>query len=128
MIPIDCKRKKDGTPILSARDIDVDAERLIFDFDETLLQEPFEIPIETFVECYQELTIDYHFLSHCGVYLGMMIFNDTDKLAIYNPIKKEAEYIHANAGTIILDNSLLEPGQEHRYRFTVAHEGPGHGI
>lgn len=128
MISVDCNRKNDGTPILSAKDIDIDAERLIMDYDKFLLQEPCEIPVETFVECYQGLTIDYQFLSHCGVYLGMMIFNDTDRIAVYNPDRKEAEYIHADAGTVILDNSLFGPGQEHRYRFTLAHEGPGHGI
>ena len=40
MISVDCNRKNDGTPILSAKDIDIDAERLIMDYDKFLLQEP----------------------------------------------------------------------------------------
>ncbi|WP_290454507.1 ImmA/IrrE family metallo-endopeptidase, partial [Muribaculum intestinale] len=38
-----------------------------------------------------------------------------------------AEYISAKARTVIVDNSLLEESQKHRYRFTLGHEG-GHDI
>lgn len=128
MISANCKRRSNGLPILSAKDIDNDAERLIRDYDATLLEKPTEIPIEAFVEGYQGLTIDYQYLSNCGLYLGMMIFNDSNKIVVYNPDKNRAEYINACAGTVIIDNSLLGLGQEHRYRFTLAHEGPGHGF
>lgn len=128
MITIDCKRKKDGRPILKAKEIDLDAEYLIRDFDSSLMSKPSEIPVDCFVECYLGLQIDYQYLSHCGVYLGMMVFKDTDKLIIYDAKKNRAEYMSASAGTIIIDPSLLSSDQEHRYRFTLAHEGPGHGV
>ncbi len=128
MLSIDCKRNKDGTPVLSAKDIDIDAECLLEDYNSSLLKEPCEIPVDSFVENYQGLSIDYQYLSHCGVYLGMMVFNDTDRIAIYNPVKNSAEYFAAKGGTIIIDKTLLEDDQEQRYRFTLAHEGPGHGV
>ena len=38
-----------------------------------------------------------------GVYLGMTVFNDTDKVPVYDPIQNRAEYISARANTIIID-------------------------
>jgi len=70
---------------------------------------------------------DFQYLSHCGVYLGMTVFNDTDKLPVYNPDTNVAEYISEKAHTVIIDNSLLSVNQEHRYRFTMGHEA-GHGF
>ena len=50
------------------------------------------------------------------------MFNDTDKVPVYDPIQNRAEYISARANTIIIDRTLLEENQEHRYRFTMGHE------
>ena len=49
----------------------------------------------------------------------MTVFNDTDRVPVYDPIQNRAEYISARANTIIIDRTLLEENQEHRYRFTV---------
>lgn len=38
------------------------------------------------------------------------------------PYKNEADHIESKAGTVIIDNTLLEVSQENRYRFTVGHE------
>jgi Zn-dependent peptidase ImmA (M78 family) len=57
----------------------------------------------------------------------MMVFNDTNKIPVYCPETNRAEYISAKARTVIIDNSLLEDEREHRYRYTMGHEG-GHDI
>lgn len=86
------------------------------------LRTPQEIDIDLFVQDYLGMEQDFQYLSHCGLYLGMTVFNETDKIPVYNPAKYCAEYISAKANTVIIDNSLLEENQEHRYRFTMGHE------
>ena len=121
------KRKKSGTPVLSRKQIDEIAENLILDFCPEALETPQEIDVDLFVQNYLGMSQDFQYLSHCGVYLGMTVFNDTDKVPVYDPKANRAEYISAKAKTVIIDNRLLEPDQEHRYRFTMGHEG-GHGF
>lgn len=119
------KRKKTGVPVLSRKEIDIIGERLVGEFCPDAVITPQEIDIDLFVQDYLGADMDYQYLSHCGVYLGMTVFNDTEKVPVYNPASNRAEYIKAKANTIIIDNSLLEKNQEHRYRFTTAHEA-GH--
>lgn len=120
------RRKRSGTPILSRKEIDKITENLIADFCPEALKNPQEIVVDLFVQDYMKMDQDFQYLSHCGVYLGMTVFNDTDKIPVYDPVKNRAEYVSERARTIIIDNTLLEESQEHRYRFTVGHEG-GHG-
>ena len=115
-------------PILSYDQIDEMAESFIEDFQPDVFAQPEAIDIEGFVECYLGMTPDYQYLSHNGIYLGMTVFNATDKIPVYDPIRNRAEYISASAHTVIIDRSVLEDvKQEHRYRFTVGHEA-GHDI
>ena len=103
-------------------------EALVGEFCPNALLEPQALDVDLFSEKYLGMEQDYQYLSHCGVYLGMTVFNDTNKIVVYNPTTNQAEYIRAKANTIIIDNTLLEPKQEHRYRFTMAHEAAGHGV
>lgn len=123
----DIKRKSSGAPVLSRKEIDVIGENLVDEFMPEALKTPQEIDIDLFVQDYLGMEQDFQYLSHCGLYLGMTVFNDTDKIPVYNPAEHCAEYISAKANTIIIDNSLLEENQEHRYRFTMGHEA-GHGF
>lgn len=86
---------------------------------------PQEIDIDLLAQDYLGMEQDFQYLSHCGVYLGMTVFNDTDKVPVYDPSTNRAEYISAKAHTVIIDRTLLENNQEHRYRFTMGHEA-GH--
>ena len=117
------RMSKTRVPLLRKDDIDTLGECLVADFCPQALSRPMEIDIDRFVTSYLGLEQDFQYLSHCGVYLGMTVFNDTDKVPVYNPRLNRAEYVSARAGTVIIDNSLLEKKQEHRYRFTVGHEG-----
>lgn len=121
------KYKANGVPIISNKELDQIGERMAIDFDPSLMLDPHPIDIDRFIENYLGLQLDYMYLSHCGVYLGTMVFQTTDHLPVYSPEKNRAEYAHADAGTVIIDSSLERDDQEHRYRFTAAHEG-SHGI
>ncbi len=94
------------------------------DFQSEVLRDPAPVDIERFVEYYLGMTMDYQYLSHNGIYLGMTVFNDTDRVIIYEPDTRRAEYISAKARTVIIDRTLIENEKSwHRYRFTLGHEG-----
>ncbi len=121
------KVKSNGVPILSKAEIDGIGEQYVNAFCPGVLSHPAPVDIESFVENYLSITPDYQYLSSNGIYLGMTVFNDTNKVPIFDPGTGRAEYISAKARTIIIDNRLLEENQQHRYRFTLGHEA-GHDI
>jgi Zn-dependent peptidase ImmA (M78 family) len=127
MVNLNITRRKSGVPVLSKNEIDEIGEMLVGDFCPEALKEPTEIDIDLFVQDYLKMEQDFQYLSHCRVYLGMTVFNDTDKVPVFDPVQGRADYISAKAHTVIIDNSLLEPNQEHRYRFTMGHEA-GHEL
>lgn len=116
-----------GVPVLDRTEIDIIAERFVSDFNPAALETPMEIDIDSFALNYLGLKQDFQYLSHNGTYLGMMVFNDTDRVPIFVPETNTAEYISAKARTVIIETRLLGEGQEHRYRFTMGHEA-GHDI
>lgn len=121
------RTQKNGVPVLKKEEIDTIGEEYVRDFQPEVLKNPAPVDIEGFIECYLGMTTDYQYLSHNGIYLGMTVFNDTDRVIVWSPETNRAEYISAKARTVIVDNSLLEESQKHRYRFTLGHEG-GHDI
>ncbi|MDL2324612.1 ImmA/IrrE family metallo-endopeptidase [Ruminococcaceae bacterium OttesenSCG-928-A16] len=121
------RKKRNGVPIVTKEELDSIGERLVQDFCPQALIDPQPIDIDRFVTSYLGLKLDYQYLSHCGVYLGMTVFNDTDRVPVYCPQKKRAEYISVKAGTVIIDSHLLSEKNEGRYRYTMGHEG-GHGF
>ena len=116
-----------GIPVISNEELDTIGERFVADFSPTAIFSPKEIDIDRFITRYLKVKQDFYYLSHCGVYLGTTVFQETHFLPVYNPELNEAEYAHIEANTIIIDSSLLSENQEHRYRFTMGHEG-GHAI
>jgi len=116
------RTQKNGVPILRKDEIDTIAEQYVSDFCPDALKEPKEIDIDSFCMNYLGLKQDYQYLSNNCIYLGMMVFNDTNKVVVYNPSKNRAEYCSVKARTVIIDNSLLDESQEHRCRFTIGHE------
>ncbi|MFR8846421.1 MAG: hypothetical protein ACLVGL_16155 [Waltera sp.] len=111
--------------MLSRKEIDVIGQNIVGDFMPEALKSPQEIDIDLLAQDYLGMDQDFQYLSHCGVYLGMTVFNDTDKVPVYDPQNNCADYISAKAHTVIIDKMLLEENQEHRYRFTMGHEA-GH--
>ena len=111
-----------NVPILSKESINDISESFARIFMPQIFYQPQPFDIEGFIESYLDLQLDYQFLSNNGRYLGMTIFNDTNKVVVYSPENNRADFIHADRGTIIIDNRLLEKNMEHRYRFTLGHE------
>ena len=121
------RKKNNGVPVLSKIEIDEIAEVFILDYSPEMLDNPQPVNIDLFIEEYLGLTIDYHYLSNDGRFLGMTVFNDTSRIIEYLPEYNCADYCSASAGTIIIDTSLTENIQLNRYRYTGGHES-GHWI
>ena len=85
--------KNNGVPILSKAEIDAIGERFVQDFQPEVLTNPSPVDIEGFIEFYLGMTPDYQYLSHNGVYLGMTVFTDTNKVPVFVPATNRAEYI-----------------------------------
>ncbi len=121
------KINSEKVPILKAKEIDAIAERFIAEYDPAMLNHATAINIESFIEFYLKLEMEYDDLSEDGNCLGMTVFNDTEHVPAFDRINRKERYISAKAGTVIIDNTLLEPGQEKRLRFTLGHEA-GHWV
>lgn len=121
------RKKKNGIPVLSKKEINEIAEGYVLDFCPDAIQNPQPLNIDLFIESYLDLTLDFQYLSNDARYLGMMIFSDTTRVEVFLPDKGIADYHTAAAGTIIIDNTLTEDNQGNRYRYTCGHEA-GHWV
>jgi Zn-dependent peptidase ImmA (M78 family) len=116
------KTTKSGVPVLSKEDIEAHANKVISDYDNTLLYQPRAVPIEDIIERYFKLDMEYKTLDKDGSILGMTVFNN-GYLDVYNKEQGIEEKIKVSKGTIIIDDSLIEDEKLlHRYRFTCSHE------
>jgi len=79
-----------------------------------------EVPIEEIIEN-MGLSLEYQYIRNNGRILGETIFDDS-YVPVYNMDEKRYELIFVEAGTIILDASLLQHKTRGRQRFTAAHE------
>lgn len=123
MLQLPFRMKANGMPIASGDELDEYGQRLLADYSSQLLTSPQEVDIDRFITVYLGMKQDFFYLSHCGAYLGMTVFQATNNIPVFCPETGRAEYASANAGTIIIDNSLACEAQEHRYRYTAGHEG-----
>ena len=92
--------------MLSRKEIDVIGQNIVGDFMPEALKSPQEIDIDLLAQDYLGMDQDFQYLSHCGVYLGMTVFNDTDKVPVYDPQNNCADYISAKAHTVIIDKTI----------------------
>ena len=100
MITPKYRTKKNGVPILSKKEIYAIAEDFVGDFQPAALVNPQPIDVEAFLELYLGMTPDFQYLSHNGIYLGMTVFNDTDKVPVYVPQMNCADYTGIPASRI----------------------------
>lgn len=121
------RKKRNNVPILRKNEIDEIAEEYVFDYCPEAVCNPQPIDIDFFIEGYLGLTLDYHFLSNNGMYLGMTVFNDTSKIPVFIPEEGRADYLSASSGTVIIDTFLTTEDNINRYRYTCGHEA-GHWI
>lgn len=120
------RKKKNGIPIISKTEMDDLGEALIADFCPEALEKAMRMDISLFVREYLGMDIQHAHLSNNGVYLGMTVFCDSNKVPVYDTVKKEADYMSVDAGTVLIEKSLMSELDLPRYRYTVAHEA-GHG-
>lgn len=116
------RKQRNGIPILRNCDIDAHAEAFLRDYDAALLTTPQPVDIESFAEFYLGLSLDYVYLSHCGLILGRMVFQEVEPVPVYLPKEKYADYLYAKRGTMLIDNTLLDDRKDYRLRSTIGHE------
>lgn len=120
-VKLSYRKRSNGMPILSMKEIDGFAEAILTDFNAFLLNEPTPVDMESFIEFYLGLTMDYQDLSHNRSILGMTVFSDC-RLPVFDKENGTVKIIPVQEKTVLIDNSLLEDGQEPRCRFTLGHE------
>lgn len=121
MIKLNFRKKENGVPILSRKEIENIAESILMDYDPSILSSPKALDIEDMAENYLNLIMDYQDISKDKNILGMTVFNDC-YVPVYDMENKEYVKIFSREGTIIIDNSLLSYNQARRGRFTLGHE------
>jgi len=109
-------------PYLTYEALDDYAEAVVCDFSPECLGVPSIIDVESFIEYYLHLTVDFRRVCYNHSVLGMTAFND----GMVNVICEETgqpEEMFVNKGTVIIDTSLTSKRNEPRLRFTMTHEG-----
>lgn len=91
-------------------------------FDSRLLAEPAPIPVETIMERVYDLSVEYQYIRNNGRVLGETVF-ERAMVPIY---EREGgvgyKLVPVEAGTVIIDASLLNNRGDGRFRYTCAHE------
>jgi len=116
------RKQRNGIPILSNSEIDAHAEGYLRDYNPSLLKIPQPVDIEAFAEFYLDLALDYTYLSHCGLILGRMVFQEIERVPVYLPEEKRADYLYVKRGSMLIDNTVLDDKNEYRLRSTIGHE------
>ena len=119
--------KPSGVPVLSRQDLDHIGEKILYDFCPEVMRKPQAVNIDLLVEEYLGMQLEFPYLSHNGVYLGMTVFYDTNSVPVYDAEHEQAEYMSVKGNTILIDRRLIAANQINRYRFTMGHEA-GHAF
>jgi len=109
-------------PYVTNGALDFYAEELVRDFMPEQLKSPGVLDVDSFIEYYLRLSVDYRRISLSFNVLGITVFND----GVVDVICEETgqtEKISVTTGTIILDPSLSIKRNIPRLRFTMVHEG-----
>lgn len=126
----DLPKKGNGLPVLSRTQIDDLADHLAQQFSPDIADHPHPIDMDAFIEQFLGLDQDFMYLSHCGCFLGVTIFENM-KFPVFNIETFKPEFTDVAANTIIIDAMLYQEmemsGHQGRFRFTQAHEC-GHAI
>lgn len=85
------RKLRNGVPILRNCEIDAHAEAFLHDYDADLQTMPQPVDIEAFAELYLGLSLDYVYLSHCGLILGRMVFQEVEPVPVFLPKEKQVD-------------------------------------
>ena len=97
------------------------ARKVIAMYDPRLLYAPAPTPVEIIMERVYGLSIEYQYIRKNGRVLGETIFANV-KIPIYDIVNGEYKLVPVEQGTVIIDVSLLNSGNDGRFRYTCAHE------
>ncbi|HBL84348.1 MAG: hypothetical protein A2Y17_05035 [Clostridiales bacterium GWF2_38_85] len=98
------------------------ARHIITQYDGSLLNTPAPIPVEVIMEKTYGLKLDFQFIHNNGRVLGETVFEDA-VIPIYERENNEGyKLIPVEAGTVIVDASLLNCRNVGRFLYTCAHE------
>jgi hypothetical protein len=121
------RKDKSNTPILSDAEIDEFAHAVLADYRPELLEEPGKIRFEHFLESYLEAAVEFHDIYNPDPerpIFAATAFQD-ERLRIFDREKMCVTSIDVAAWTVVIDNSVMQPGKEGLALFTGLHEG-GH--
>lgn len=129
MVTLHCRvdRKNNNTPVLSNKEIDEFAHRILQDYKPELLERPGKIRYEHFLETYLGATIMYADIYNDDPdrpIWGATAFKD-EVLKVFDKENMCVRTVHVPARTVIIDRSLLADGEGGRALFTALHEA-GH--
>lgn len=126
----DIPKFENGLPALSRSEIEDLADGLAVQFSPDIVTRPHPINMDAFIEQFLGYDQDFLYLSHCGCYLGVTVFQDM-KFPVFNIETFKPEFADIPANTIIIDamlyNQMEQSGHQERFRFTQAHEC-GHAV
>ncbi|MCD7974365.1 MAG: ImmA/IrrE family metallo-endopeptidase [Phascolarctobacterium sp.] len=115
--------KSNGFPQVTDEHLERLGSAMIEAFDADAACYPEEINVDLFACKYLGMKQDFQYLTNLGKPLGMTVFEDGN-IPVYDKGENRMKYIYVAAWTMIIDNSILDENQPHRYRcrFTVGHE------
>lgn len=122
MIELDCGYTFSHVPYLTYDVLDEYAERVIADAAPWNLHHPVPVDVDTFMEFYLGLQVEFKQLSYDRKVLGLTAFN-AGYVQVINEDTRQPMPLLVQAGTVIIDTSLLNRRSEARLRFTLMHEG-----
>lgn len=108
-------------PYLTYEELDDYGEQLVRDFAPELLSKPAALDVDSFVEFYLSLNVDYRRICYDRKILGMTAFND-GMIQVVSEDTGYPEPMAVTAGTLIIDTSLTDKRSLPRLRFTLMHE------
>jgi len=100
---------------------------IVYDFAPERLYSPGPLDVDTFLEFYLGLTVDFRRICYNKKVLGMTAFND-GTVEVMDEETGQIIDLPVTAGTVIIDSSLELKRNERRRRFTMVHEGGGHWL
>jgi len=120
-------REDNRTPVMYDREIDELAHAMLSDYMPELLREPGTLDAELFLEQYLEANIEFHDIFNKDPERPILAMTAFTKGAIkvFNREKERVTKKIVPARTVIIDNSVMEPGKEGLALFSALHEG-GH--
>ena len=121
MLKLECAYSFSQVPYILYDVLEEYAEKVISIASAENLRQPVPVDVDAFLEFYLGLSVEYKKLSYDSKVLGLTAFN-AGHVQIFDEQTGLPEPFYVDAGTVIVDLSLLHKRNEARLRFTLMHE------